>query len=82
MFELRDDQVEALERLRSSVAEGKRRIVMQAPTGMGKTILAAALVRGARAKAKRVLFTVPAIDLIDQTVDAFYSQGINDVGVI
>jgi DNA repair protein RadD len=82
MLELRDDQSEALEALRGAVAEGKRRIVMQAPTGMGKTILAAALVRGAQAKKKRVLFTVPAVALVDQTVEAFYAQGVNGIGVI
>jgi DNA repair protein RadD len=82
MYELREDQANALEALRSSVAEGKRRIVMQAPTGMGKTVIAAAIVENARNKGKRVLFTVPAIALVDQTLEAFYSQHILDVGVI
>ena len=34
------------------------------------------------AKGKRVLFTVPMKNLIDQTVDAFESEGIFDIGVI
>lgn len=79
---LRDDQDFALESLREAVAEKKYRIVMQAPTGWGKTLLAAAVVENARAKGKRVLFTVPAIALIDQTVEMFFKQGINEVGVI
>jgi DNA repair protein RadD len=82
MHELRTDQTEALESLRRAVAAGKRRPVMQAPTGFGKTVLAAALVRNALSKRKRVLYTVPAISLIDQTVEMFHSQGINDLGVI
>ena len=79
---LRDDQEDALQALREAVGAGKRRIMMQAPTGYGKTMLAAALVNNARAKQKKILFTVPAISLIDQTVDMFAKQKIWDVGVI
>ncbi|HEV8503677.1 MAG TPA: DEAD/DEAH box helicase [Casimicrobiaceae bacterium] len=81
-FELRTDQHEVIGALRSAVAERKRRICMQAPTGIGKTVIASAITESARAKGKKVLFTVPAISLVDQTVQMFYSQGIYDVGVI
>lgn len=79
---LREDQERALAKLREAVGAGKRRIVMQASVGFGKTVLAAALVESARAKKKRVLFTVPAISLVDQTVEMFYEQGIREIGVI
>ena len=79
---LRDDQEVALQALREAVRAGKRRICMQAPTGYGKTELAAALTTNAQAKKKKVLFTVPAISLIDQTVSMFARRGILDVGVI
>jgi len=79
---LRIDQDGALEALRQSALNGERRVVMQAPTGFGKTVLAAALIKSARAKGKRVLFTVPAIGLIDQTVEMFYEHGITEVGVM
>ena len=79
---LRTDQTEAIGELRSAVGGGKRRICMQAPTGMGKTVIASAIVESALAKGKKVLFTVPAISLVDQTVQMFASQGIWDVGVI
>ena len=82
MRELRDDQKAALEQLRAAVKARIYRIVMQAPTGYGKTVLAAALVESALSKKGRVLFTVPALSLIDQTVEMFYGQGITDVGVI
>lgn len=82
MRELRNDQTEALASLRGSVAAGNKRIVMQAPTGFGKTVLASALVSSARARGKRVLYTVPAISLVDQTVEMFVGQGITDIGVI
>lgn len=80
--ELRTDQNEAIGELRGAVGAGKRRVCMQAPTGMGKTVIASAIVESARAKDKKVLFTVPAISLVDQTVQMFASQGIYDVGVI
>jgi superfamily II DNA or RNA helicase len=79
---LRSDQTSALDALRDAVREGKRRICMQAPTGWGKTEFAAALTSNAQAKKKKVLFTVPAISLIDQTVSVFARRGILDVGVI
>ena len=82
MRELRHDQTEALRTLRQSVAAGNKRIVMQAPTGFGKTVLASSIVKTAHEKGKRVLYTVPAIALVDQTVEMFVQQGIHDVGVI
>lgn len=68
--------------LRQSLAGGNRRPMLQAPTGFGKTVLASAIVDGALSKNKRVIFTVPALSLIDQTVEMFWQEGIRDVGVI
>lgn len=79
---LRDDQDSALTKLRHSLSTGHKRPLVQAPTGFGKTVLAAAIVEGALRKDKRVMFTVPAISLIDQTMEAFYSEGIRGIGVI
>lgn len=80
--ELRPLQVEAIASLRQALASGSRRPMVQAPTGWGKTILAAAIVDMALAKGNRVVFCAPAVSLIDQTVEKFYSEGITDVGVI
>ena len=79
---LRNDQSEALDALRQAVSEKQFRICMQAPTGWGKTVLTCALVESARSKGKKVLFTVPTISLVDQTVEMFASHGITEVGVI
>jgi superfamily II DNA or RNA helicase len=79
---LHPHQVKAMADLRSSLLAGKRRPLIQAPTGAGKTILAAAVVEGALAKGNRVVFVVPALSLIDQTVGAFFREGITDIGVI
>lgn len=64
------------------MGEGLKHVVMQAPTGFGKTLLAAEVVSSARRKDKKVLFTVPAISLVDQTVEMFWGQGITEIGVM
>lgn len=79
---LRPHQVEAIRQLKLSIGQGDRRPVLQLPTGAGKTVVAAAIVDGARSKGNRVIFTVPAISLIDQTVQSFWNEGITEVGVI
>lgn len=80
--ELRGYQSEALESLRAAIVEGERRIVLQLPTGGGKTVIAAGIVDGALRKGRRVLFTVPAVSLVDQTVQSFWDEGFRDIGVI
>lgn len=82
MRELRPHQTRAIASLREALRYGSKRPMLQAPTGAGKTVLAAALIEGALAKRKRVIFTVPAITLVDQTVREFYAEGIRDLGVI
>lgn len=80
--ELWQHQKDALAALRSSIGQGVRRIVLQAPTGAGKTLMASAIVEGAQAKGNRLAFVVSSISLVDQTVEAFYAEGIRNIGVI
>jgi len=82
MSKLRGYQVEMISMLRDSLIRGKRRPVVQMPTGAGKTICAAAIINLAREKNKRVIFCVPALSLIDQTIERFEGTGIWDLGVI
>lgn len=84
---LRTDQEQGIAMARERIANAKRsgrpaRVILMASVGWGKTIAAAAIVRSAAAKGTRVLFIVDAISLIDQTVDVFYAEGINSIGVI
>lgn len=79
---LRPHQERAIEMLRQSLAKGNKRVVLQLPTGAGKTRVAAEIVLGARAKLRSVCFTAPAISLIDQTVSAFEGDGVRGIGVI
>ena len=81
-MELRSYQKLLIENLRSRLAGGKRRPVVQAPTGAGKTVIAAELVNLARRRNKTVIFTVPSLSLIDQTVERFMQHGIFDVAVM
>ncbi len=80
--ELRPHQVRAIAMLRSSLAKGARRVVVQGPTGFGKTLVAAKIIEGALEKGNRVIFTAPAVSLIDQTVSAFEAEGIRGIGVM
>ncbi len=82
MKELRPYQSEAIENLRSTLRQGVRRVVLQSPTGSGKTRIASEIVNLARGKGNRVAFVVPAISLVDQTVEAFYAEDIREIGVI
>src|ERR1019366_9551096 len=75
-------QSEALARLRSELLAGTSRIVLQAPTGAGKTIMAAQMVRDMIENGQRVIFCVSSLSLIDQTIERFRSEGIIDIGVI
>lgn len=60
----------------------KRRPVLQLATGAGKTRIAAEIVNMALAKGNAVAFTVPAISLIDQAVEAFEGEGIARINVM
>lgn len=82
LSELRPYQADGLEAIRASIRGGVRRLVAQAATGAGKTKVAAAIVDGAMSKGNRTAFVVPAIALIDQTVESFYAENIRDIGVI
>lgn len=80
--ELRPHQVLAMDALKKALLAGRRRPIIQLPTGAGKTVVAAAIVDGALRKGNRVTFVVPALSLVDQTVQSFWSEGIRDVGVM
>jgi DNA repair protein RadD len=71
-----------LEALRQSLKSSKRRPMLMAPTGAGKTLLAVHIIQRALDKGNRVIFTVPAKSLIDQTVKALEGEGVRCIGVM
>ena len=84
LYPLRPYQASAMEALKAKLRGGAKRVVIQAATGSGKTLLAAHVVAGAIGKKNRTAFTVPMLSLIDQTFDMFVSNGIDagDLGVV
>lgn len=79
---LRPQQVLGIEKVREAIGRGVKRIMLQLPTGGGKTLLSTAVILSGQERGNRSCFTVPAISLVDQTVGAFASEGLNAVGVI
>lgn len=80
---LRPLQVQAIAALRAHVAAGKRRVLLCAPTGFGKTIVIVAITRGHLdiAPLHRVLVVVHRRELVRQTVDRLKASGLTDVDV-
>jgi DNA repair protein RadD len=81
MAELRDYQHRAIEMLRASFEGGARAPLLVLPTGAGKTIIAAEIVRSAAARGSRVLFLAPRRELVRQASGKLHAVGI-DHGVI
>ena len=80
-IELRDYQVEAVERIRDELRAGRRRVLVVSPCGSGKTVLACEIIRHAVAKGRRVLFIAHRRELIDQTSAKLVEAGV-DHGLI
>ena len=81
-YTLRPDQGRLLTQIKQGVASGKRRIMVQAATSFGKTVVASAITNGALAKGNKVTFTVPGIGLLEQTAQRFWRAGIHHSGII
>lgn len=63
---LRPYQEQAIEALRDHIRRGCRRPLLVAPTGSGKTTIAAAMIRSAQERGKRMVFLAHRKELIDQ----------------
>lgn len=79
--ELRPYQVKAIEALRQAVRDGHKRIILNSPTGSGKTLTAAEIIRGAVAKNRKVAFLANRIHLVAQTARVLNGYGI-ECGII
>ena len=81
MVALRDYQVDVIARFREAVAAGRKRIMLVAPTGSGKTVVAGAVVRDAVDQRRRVLFFSHRREITQQTSAKLYAVGI-DHGIV
>lgn len=75
MIQLRKDQEEVRTKLRVALRSSAS-VLVYAPTGFGKTVLAAALIKLIFEAGKRVIFCVHRVDLIVQTAKTFEKFGI------
>jgi DNA repair protein RadD len=74
--DLRGYQADAFNQARELIRAGKRRILIVAPTGSGKTVLASALMEMTKEKGNRATFVVDRLSLIDQTSATFDRYGL------
>jgi DNA repair protein RadD len=74
--ELRPYQKDVIARVNAEISGGRRRICLVAPTGSGKTVIAAAIIHDTIAGGQHVVFIDHRCELTAQT-----SQKLHDVGV-
>ena len=79
---LRPYQAAAVQAARARIAASVRRLMINAPTGAGKTLLAAAIVKLAVEKNRRVLFLAHRRELVDQCCNKLQDAGILHYGTI
>ena len=75
-IDLRPYQLDAVESLRQRIREGHKRLILVAPTGAGKTVIASHLLRQADQKGSYALFMVDRVALVNQT-----SKTLDDYGI-
>lgn len=81
MTALRPYQEAAIQGLRDAVSGGAKAPLLVAPTGSGKTVMAAAIIKNAVAFGQSVLFLAHRRELIEQTCRKLYAVGV-EAGVI
>ena len=65
--DLRPYQREVIEQFHGAVAAGKRRVILVAPTGAGKTVIGADIINTTTRAQKRVLVLAHRREIIQQT---------------
>jgi DNA repair protein RadD len=78
---LRPYQLAVIGRADAEIAAGRRSIIIVAPTGAGKTVIAAKIANDAEARGKRVLFLVHRRELVIQSSAKLHATGL-DHGIV
>lgn len=81
-MKLRPYQSRAIQDVRAQYAAGKRKVCLVLPTGAGKTVIAAEVIRLAISRGNRVLFLVHRQELLAQSVAKLEQAGITDLRII
>lgn len=76
MQTLRPYQQQAIEKLRGQFSLGRKRVMLQLPTGGGKTAIGADMIRSAITRGRKCLFVCDRLELIDQASERFDMEGI------
>ena len=66
-MKLRPYQIEAIEKLRQSIANGNKKIILCAPTGAGKTVIFSEMCYQAGEKNKKVMILTDRFELLTQS---------------
>lgn len=82
IYELRTYQALAIERAREHFRQGKRAVLLVAPTGSGKTVIGAEIARLHFNREGQVVWLAHRIELVKQAVEKLRAAGIPDVGAI
>lgn len=75
-MQLRPYQVKMIDDVREMMHEGTKRILLQSPTGSGKTLIMAHMAKTAEAQGMTTWFLVHRRELVRQSVKAFEALGI------
>lgn len=81
MTEPRDYQHEVIAQWHDTVATGKRKVIIVAPTGAGKTHIAVAIIKEAVAAGQRMLVLAHTREIVGQTTEKLFAHDI-DHGLI
>jgi superfamily II DNA or RNA helicase len=79
---LRPFQADGIARTLAELTAGKRSVCCVGPTGMGKTVVLAELVRRHAGKGGRTLVIVHRAELLEQTAEKLRAAGLDRVGVV
>lgn len=79
--ELRRYQVEIIDRVAAEIAAGRRRVLLVAPTGSGKTVIGAAIIAEAAEAGRKILVIAHRREIVAQTAAKLYAAGV-DAGII
>lgn len=75
-FTLRNYQQELIDNARKEMQKGKRRVLLQLPTGGGKTAIASYMIKSAYERGFVCWFICNRQELVDQTARSLYKVGI------
>lgn len=82
MLTLRPYQLQLVEQARAALRSGCKRLLLQCPTGAGKTVLVAHMLASAAAKGRKAWFCVHRKELLEQAVQTFVDSADIHTGIV